>query len=158
MLGKREHLIIGIIIGILICIPINLGRISDIRYAMGGSDPEISPGDKIKESQIKVYDDKIILDIENAVWASIKDTRSMEPFLNKDSHSIEVSPESTEDIAVGDIISYSLQDIVIIHRVVEIGEDEEGWYVFTKGDNLENRDEEKVRFEQIKGVVVGVLY
>ena len=47
---------------------------------------------------------------------------------------------------------------MIIHRVIETGYDEQGWFAVTKGDNLKEKDPEKVRFNQIVGLVVGVLY
>jgi hypothetical protein len=39
-----------------------------------------------------------------------------------------------------------------------MGYDKEGWYAVTKGDNTGMNDPDKVRFEQIKFVLVGVLY
>ncbi len=47
--------------------------------------------------------------------------------------------------------------MLIIHRVVEIGEDEQGTYFITKGDNNFFSDG-KVRFGQIKYVTIGVIY
>ena len=46
----------------------------------------------------------------------------------------------------------------VIHRIAEISNDEQGWYAIVKGDNNEAPDPERVRFEQIKKVLVGVLY
>jgi len=65
---------------------------------------------------------------------------------------------SPEEISIGDIIIYETGlDATIVHRVVEIGEDGEGLYYVTKGDNNILRDP-KIRFHQIKYLVVGVLY
>lgn len=119
-----------------------------------------SPSDHIKESQIHVLEDKIILDIKDASWAKFTDTNSMDPVIDAGSNSIELKPKSSEDVKVGDIISYHSEyaDGLIIHRVVEVGEDSTGWYVRVKGDNLEQKDPGKIRFSQIEGVVVGVIY
>ncbi len=119
-----------------------------------------SPSDHVKESQIHVLKDKIILDIKDASWARFTDTNSMDPVIDSGSNSIEIKPKTTEDVKVGDIISYHSEyaDGLIIHRVVEVGEDSTGWYVRVKGDNLENKDPGKIRFSQIEGVVVGVIY
>ncbi len=65
---------------------------------------------------------------------------------------------SPDELDVGDIIIYETGlDATVVHRVVEIGEDEKGWYCVTKGDNNILRDP-KSRFHQIKYLVVGVLY
>lgn len=44
-----------------------------------------------------------------------------------------------------------------MHRVVEIGEDEQGWFAITKGDNNEEVDPGKRRFQDIKRITVGVI-
>jgi len=71
---------------------------------------------------------------------------------------IEIKPKPQE-IKVGDIIAYNVKDYkyAIVHRVIEIGNDQEGIYFITKGDNYHKPDE-KVRFSQVEGIVVGVLY
>lgn len=121
--------------------------------------PEVqSPSDWIKESQIKVYDDKIVLGIENATWASFTDTNSMDPFIDEDSNAIEVKPSDPDSINPGDVISYQTEYGVIIHRVIEKGVDERGVYYTVKGDNNGFADPFKVRFGQVKGVVVAVVY
>ena len=80
----------------------------------------------------------------------------MEPVLNKNSISLEIEPLIYE-IDVGDIISYKHEGLIIIHRVVSIGDDGE-WFAITKGDNNLEIDPYKVRFENVKGLVVGILY
>lgn len=119
-----------------------------------------SPSDRIPESRIHVFSDKVVIDIEDASWASFTDTNSMDPFIDSGANSIEVKPESEDDINVGDVISFRtvLSDGIIIHRVVEAGEDSEGRYFITKGDNNPSVDPGKRRFEDIEGVVVGVIY
>jgi hypothetical protein len=119
-----------------------------------------SPSDWIKESQIKVYDDKVIIEIKNAEWAKFTDTNSMDPILDKDTNAIEIVPRSYRDINIGDIVSYEINGVqgIIIHRVIETGFDEKGWFAITKGDNLESTDPFKIRFSNIKRVVVAVIY
>ncbi|MEA3429932.1 MAG: signal peptidase I [Nanoarchaeota archaeon] len=121
---------------------------------------KISPYDHISQDQIKVYNDKIIITIDNATWARFTDTNSMDPIIDIGANSIEIKPKSINQVHIGDIISYksNFMDGIIIHRVIDIGEDKEGAYFYTKGDNNLIRDPEKVRFEQIHGIVVGVLY
>ena len=41
----------------------------------------------------------------------------------------------------------------ILHRVVSVGADKDGWYAITKGDNLPERDVCEVRERDILGIV-----
>ena len=118
-----------------------------------------SPSDWIKESQIRVYNHDVILDIQNGIFTSYADTNSMDPLLDETANGIEIHPIKSK-LKVGDIISYrsSLVNAVIIHRITTIGEDTQGTYYIVKGDNNNERDPEKVRFEQIEGVVVALIY
>ncbi|MEK6886201.1 MAG: signal peptidase I [Nanoarchaeota archaeon] len=125
----------------------------------GRSVEKNSPGDHINEKQIKVYNDKIELDIQNAIWSRFTDTNSMDPFLDSGSNGIEVIPNDISEIKVGDIVSYASKDGgIVIHRVIEINSDENGTYFIIKGDNNPIPDNEKVRFNQIKGILVGIIY
>lgn len=117
-----------------------------------------SPGNWIDEEQIRVYQSQIILDIPNATWASFTDTNSMDPFIDAGSNAIEIMPDSADEIEVGDVISYDSPVGIIIHRVIEKNSDKDGIYYFVKGDNNPLRDPIKVRFSDIRGVVVAVIY
>lgn len=128
---------------------------------LGGSAQDVpSPNDWIKESQINVYNDRVIIKIDGAEWSEFTDTNSMDPVIDKGANAIEVIPKSPDQITVGDIIAYESQFApgTIIHRVVETGTDSDGWYCFVKGDNLPTQDPGKIRFNQVKRVVVAVLY
>lgn len=120
----------------------------------------LSPCDHVKEMQILVTDEGVNIDLEGAEWATFTDTNSMDPVIDAGANAIEFVPESEAEICVGDIASYvpSSEDGTIIHRVVETGYDSEGWYAIFKGDNLGYRDPEKVRFSQIRRVVVAIVY
>ncbi len=117
-----------------------------------------SPYDWIKEDQIAIYRDKVVINLENAQLAGFVDTNSMDPLLDENSNGIEIIPESIADIHIGDVVSYKSGSDVIIHRVVGIGYDEQGWYAIMKGDNNKANDPGRVRFEQIQRVLVGVIY
>lgn len=128
---------------------------------LSGKAPEVySPSDWVSESQIHVYSDSIKLDIKDAVWSNFADTNSMDPFLDANSNGIEIKPESAEKIQVGDIISYrsDYADGIIIHRIIEKSVDENGIYFKVKGDNNSLKDPGKIRFEQIEGVLIGIIY
>ncbi|MBL7051178.1 hypothetical protein ISS04_03385 [Candidatus Woesearchaeota archaeon] len=119
-----------------------------------------SPYDHIKESQIKVFNDKVIIDIENPEWATFTDTNSMDPVIDAGANAIEIIPKTEDQIHLGDIISYNsvYADGSIIHRVTNIGQDKQGWYCKVKGDNNNLKDPGKIRFDQIQRVVVAIIY
>jgi len=117
-----------------------------------------SPADHIKEDQIHVYGDKVVIEIDNPRWARFTDTNSMDPLIDEDSNAIQIIPESEDQIHVGDIISYESGEGIIIHRVIEIGEDDQGKYYITKGDNTNREDPGKIRFEKIRFITVGIIY
>ncbi len=119
-----------------------------------------APSDHVKESQIHVYSDRIVLDIPKASWSSFTPTGSMIPFFDENANGIEITPKSTDDIKIGDVVSYKSDyaDGIIIHRVVQEGIDDKGWYVVVKGDNNPTSDPGKIRFSQIYGVLVAIVY
>lgn len=63
---------------------------------------------------------------------------------------------SPDDIEIGDVIIWWdwRRDLRIIHRVYDIGEDREGWYCITKGDNNPGPDDPKIRMGDIVGKAV----
>ena len=126
--------------------------------AFGGVAEISSPGNWVQREQIKVYEEGVVLTIPNAIWASFTDTNSMDPVLDSDAHALEVLPQNSAAIQVGYIISYKTPYGVLVHRVVEIKSDEEGIYYIVKGDNSPFRDPGRVRFEDVKGVVVAIIY
>ncbi len=123
-----------------------------------GAEERSSPSDWISEEQIKVYENYVQLDVKNPTWASFTNTNSMDPFIDETSHAIEIMPDSPEQIHIGDVISYKTLRGIIIHRVIATGIDEQGYYYFVKGDNNAFKDPLKVRFDDIEGVVVAVIY
>ena len=119
-----------------------------------------SPGNWIKGNQIFVYEDRIIILVPNATISTYAPTKSMDPTLDAGANGIEIVPQGPEQIHVGDIIAYKPDingDDLIVHRVIKIGIDDQGWYCITKGDNT-IQDDGKIRFEQIKYVTIAILY
>lgn len=119
-----------------------------------------SPADRIQPEDIHIYKNQIVIDVDSAYISAFTDTNSMDPILDIEANAIQIVPKSVNDIFIGDIISYNtpFAENRIIHRVIRIGEDESGWYAITKGDNLGTEDPYKVRFENIKRIVIGILY
>lgn len=141
----------GILVLFMLAEPVN----SEIPFTE--KSPELmSPHDHVKEEQIHVYDERVVIDIE-AEWARFMDTNSMDPLIDEGANAIQIVPDSKDDVHVGDVVSYKSDKGIIIHRVIDIGNDEEGTYYTVKGDNNREPDP-KVRFEQIEKVLVGVIY
>lgn len=118
-----------------------------------------SPHDRIKEDQIKVYKNLIIMHISDSELILVSDTNSMDPLIDNGSEVIQIKPEE-DNIHIGDIVSYENKNLnkTFLHRIVSIGEDDNGKYYILKGDNADSADPGKVRFSQIRGVVVGIIY
>lgn len=119
-----------------------------------------SPADRIRDYNIKAFDDKVVIYLNDPYLAKFADTHSMEPVLDSKSTGIEITPKSSHEIKAGDVISYTSagNDDVIIHRVAKTGYDSDGWYAIARGDNNPANDPEKVRFGHVKRILVGVLY
>ena len=116
-----------------------------------------SPSDYIQEQNIQVYPDRIVIFIENASISRYASTKSMDPILDSTANGIEVPVSNKNQIHIGDIIAFEQNGDLIVHRVVEISSDENGWYCITKGDNSSTNDN-KIRFEQIKFLTIAILY
>lgn len=115
-----------------------------------------SPGDWVKTSQIALTENSIVIKIPNASLSSYAPTGSMKPVFDSGANGIRIIPNSAEDINVGDIITYGNENIV--HRVIETGIDENGYWFMAKGDNNVYADSQKIRFEDIRYVTIGILY
>lgn len=115
---------------------------------------------RLQKEDIRIYEDKVIVSVDSPVIARFTDTDSMKPTFDSEANAIEIVPESPEEVHVGDIASYysDIANTVIIHRVVETGYDEQGWYAYFEGDALDERDPEKVRFNKIQRVVVMMIF
>ncbi len=117
-----------------------------------------SPQDWVSESNIHVYSDKVVITIPNAKWATFANTNSMDPVLDQGNYGIQIVPTSPEQLKVGDIITYNYHGEHIIHRIVQIGQDANGYYFIVKGDNNPAPDPQPVRWSQVERVLVAVVY
>jgi len=116
--------------------------------------------DHVKEEQINVFGDRVLIELDGKElkWSKFTDTNSMNPLFGKGHNGLEIVPESTDDVHVGDIISFNYNNELYVHRVVEIGYDDKGWCALTKGDNNDDVDPGKRRFEDVNGVYFGVIF
>jgi len=116
-----------------------------------------APSDFIKEGQIEVLNDKVIIHIKDASMSRYAPTGSMKPVLDSGANGIRVKPESEKDIHIGDIITFRDRQHLIVHRVVDKGLDEQGVYFVTKGDNNSVVDG-KVRFEDVEYITIAIIW
>ena len=144
----------------MILILITMFALADqqIPFTLLSGQENSSPSDWVKENQIQVYPQRVILDIPGAKWAGFTNTNSMDPFIDETANAIEITPSNPDVIQVGDVIAYQTTYGVLIHRVIEKGIDGEGVYYIVKGDNNRFQDPFKVRFDDIQGVVVAIIY
>ena len=142
---------------------------------LAGFTPEIpSPPNLIPIDSIK-YDKKdgtiTIGGLEPGVWLTTPvDTNSMDglmdigntviltnnpKFLNKrrlKEGAVIVWQKQISGVAV------PLVRITVIHQIVEVGEDKEGWYCITKGVNNFYPDIYKIRMHDIIWIMLGVIF
>jgi signal peptidase I len=142
---------------LLLFFSISLG--TEIPFITGKSTAftDVSPSDRIHEEDIAVSDKGIMISLPHASLSSYADTGSMKPLLHEGANGIRVVPEQESDIALGDIVSFTRDGFMVVHRVIASGVDEQGTYFITKGDNNAT-DDGKIRFSDIRYVTVGVLW
>lgn len=134
------------------------GAVIDSPQSLSAASSIAMPRDRVSESQIIVTERDVRLDIRDASWSTFTDTNSMVPFLDTGANAIHVTPRYPEELEAGDIISYRIGGISVIHRITETGYDRQGWYAIAKGDNNAVSDPFKIRFEQIDRVLVAIIY
>lgn len=129
-----------------------------IKETCGGE--KNSPSDWIKEEKIHVYPDRIVVRMSHPLFRRIYNTNSMDPLFDETTTTIEIPLNSEDELNIGDIVAYKTKgyDYAILHRIINISSDEKGKYFVLKGDNNKDEDKERVRFSQIEGVVVGIIY
>lgn len=117
----------------------------------------ISSYDHVSEDDIIIDEGKIVIDLKDARLSRYDGSGSMAPLLSEYATGVSIKPDSSEEVYIGDVISFWKNGELIIHRVVEKGEDSFGVYFITKGDN-NFREDGKVYFEDIDSVLVAVIY
>jgi hypothetical protein len=87
---------------------------------------------------------------------TVQNTNSMEPLIDIGHTVILKKPEGKP--LVGDIIIWERGYKSVIHSIIETGVDNDGWYCRTQGLNIYRPDPEKIRLNEVKWFVVGVLW
>lgn len=165
-MGKKIFALASIVAVVAAVLVLFGGKLNNDAFAVtgfavrGGSADTSSPADRITEDIIRTSEETVLIKIANATIGRLEGTNSMSPVLGSNSSTIMVQPERAEDVKEGDIIAYSSEEAsgFVVHRVVKVGKDENGWFAETKGDNAVADDPVKVRFEQVRYVIVGILY
>jgi hypothetical protein len=77
-----------------------------------------------------------------------------------DGHALVTIQVPVDQIAVGDIVIFEdpLVGTLVAHQVVDIGEDDKGWWARTWGVNNRERDLLPVREDSVRGIAVAILY
>jgi signal peptidase I len=130
---------------------------TEIPFGVQAKNDVNSPSDWIQEKDILVYPDRIVIKINDASLSRYAPTGSMKPLFDQGANGIRIVPSSHEEIKEGDIVSFTKGNHLIVHRVIEKGEDEEGIYFITKGDNNRYNDG-KIRFEDIKYITIAIIW
>lgn len=128
-----------------------------MNFGFAGFSSNNAPFDFIKENQIEIYPDKVIIKVDGASLSRYAPTGSMIPVLDEDANGIRIKPKSEEDIHIGDIVTYRNEIGLIVHRVMDKGTDEKGTYFITKGDNV-NLVDGKIRFEDIEYKTIAIIW
>ena len=150
--------VLAFLTGFLSCYAFSLVYIdTESPFLVGFSGNREIPGDWINRDNIEILPDKVIIHVKNALLSKYADTGSMLPTLGESTNGIKIIPDSANQIVVGDIITYRDGDKLIVHRVVAKGEDGEGAYFVTKGDNNQETDG-KVYWEDVEYVTIGLIY
>jgi len=137
-----------------------------------------SPSDWVLKNSITVSNGVVTIDLNKLnvslsktplVWVpEIPDTNSMDGAFDSGNNNILIAGANPDDhkkiidfINVGDIAVYESRNPyfpLIIHRIIEIGQDGQGKYFIFKGDNNNAPDTGKVREPQIKYFSIGTIY
>ncbi len=165
---RTELFLLGLFIGLLISSILFLqfnknitgkaiSDLQDYKVDFYESFQKKSPGDWIKDNQILVNPEYIKININNSLIGIYTDSKSMSPLLTNYSNTIQIIPNNPNEISIGDIIVFKKDNRLITHRVIEIGQDDKGYWFITQGDNSFEPDD-KIRFKDINSVVVGILF
>lgn len=117
--------------------------------------------DRVPSDFVQAYSNEVTI-LGDYVLTEYTDTNSMLPTLDKGSTGIQIELTDEMPLFVGDIISYyppgSRSNHATAHRIVGIGQDMQGEYYITKGDNANTPDPYIIRRDAVTRVLVGIIY
>lgn len=80
-------------------------------------------------------------------------TGSMKPNINKGDVVVIEKNNNYKNIKIGDVLAFKHNDILIVHRVINIIEEEGKYYFYTKGDNNNSEDNFAIYEDMVVGIV-----
>ena len=87
-------------------------------------------------------------------WAIAVASGSMSPSINKgDVAIVDKIQDNYNQLEVGDVIAFYYDNVIIVHRLVNIVKDNGDYYFYTKGDANKEEDNFIVKKDKIVGVV-----
>ena len=122
------------------------------------SDEQVESVSQIPFESIKVYPSDVRINYPGLRYARVK-SNSMAPLITDTSTVLERAPSSQDDIHVGDVISFyepSVDDVVL-HLVTRIEKTQGKNTYRTKGLANENEDAWLVPYDNVKGILVGIV-
>ncbi len=114
-----------------------------------------TPKDRIKEEDIQLRHNSVIINIPGASLSKLDDKSSRESLFSSHSEGLVMNVSSPSELKAGDIVSYfsPSKQMMVYGRISHIGEDKEGWYA-----QFSSEGRRRIRFNRIEKVVVAVLY
>ena len=133
------------------------------RYYLEQSGKErISPNDWVKIDQFQyspLYSTLTITGLKEIEVRGVADTGSMDGLVDYGHNVILTKNFDRDKLAVGDIIAYYQINLnLTLHRIVEMGIDNNGKWYHTRGDNCIENDGYRLRNEHVKYLCIGVVY
>ena len=156
----------------------------DIRRFFLGTRDLPSPADILDQKGIEVYQTQGIITLRlnqlkvpftkppDILITDVQDTNSMDPAFDKDSTCILIAgADWTEHLKMLNwlatqvperlgnvVVAQRSNGYQLIHRIVKVGSDNKGRYWKTRGDNCWTSDPDKWRDEDLKWLLLGVIY
>ena len=78
---------------------------------------------------------------------------SMAPNINKGDVVVIEKIDRYDNLKVGDVLAYNYEGKIIVHRIINIIEEEGKYYFYTKGDNNNSEDNFVIYEKMIEGIV-----
>ena len=154
---NRIRLIMGgVFLGIALTLLITNFPVMNQFYTKSANLP--APKSRIKESDIHVYANRIVIDVKDPQWTAYADTNSMLPTLDFSHNGLVYTNPPCDELIIGDIVGFPYNNQTISHRIVDTGFDDEGRYFVTKGDNNRVGDPGLRRCGDIVSVMFGLIY
>ena len=120
-----------------------------------------SPVGSIPQSVVERFADRIVIKQPGLkLIKNIADTNSMDPLFDSD-HTLIVKGKDSFNVNAlnkGDIIVYQSERGLIVHRIIQVGSDDQGIFYKCEGDNNNTPDPYIIRDINIKYLVAGIIY